>query len=326
MSTMNNLEKLIQIATIEQMYLMLEKLKANTNTNDILLSSTNIHIDFSEQIKKLENEMYNLNNTLKTSNNTICKLSMKISELEEELTSIKNDIHNTNENPTNFLKYQIKGQQKLDSYLGFVNQSPKEEKTQLYNEVVIKEEIQEIVLNKEDDVEYLGNNNKEPILIVIDEEVVKEVIIESLSENNVTVEQDVKEVVEELVKEVEEVVEELEEVVEEVVVEVVVEEVVVEVVVEEEEEEEEEEVHTEDELDSLSENNVTIEIKEIVKEEEQEQEQEQEEEEEEVFEIEIDDITYFATDEENGILYEMTKDGDIGKKVGIIKDGEPIFN
>ena len=51
-----------------------------------------------------------------------------------------------------------------------------------------------------------------------------------------------------------------------------------------------------------------------------------EEEDEEVFEIEIDDITYFATDEENGILYEMTKDGDVGKKVGIIKDGEPIFN
>ena len=34
MSTMNNLEKLIQMATIEQMYLMLEKLKANTNIND----------------------------------------------------------------------------------------------------------------------------------------------------------------------------------------------------------------------------------------------------------------------------------------------------
>ncbi len=53
---------------------------------------------------------------------------------------------------------------------------------------------------------------------------------------------------------------------------------------------------------------------------------EEEEEEEEVFEIEIDDITYFASGEENGILYEMTSDGDIGKKVGIIKDGEPIFN
>jgi len=50
-----------------------------------------------------------------------------------------------------------------------------------------------------------------------------------------------------------------------------------------------------------------------------------EEDEEEVFEIEIDDITYFATHEENGILYEVDKDGDVGKKVGIIKDGEPIF-
>jgi len=50
-----------------------------------------------------------------------------------------------------------------------------------------------------------------------------------------------------------------------------------------------------------------------------------EEDEEEVFEIEIDDVTYFATHEENGILYEVDKDGDVGKKVGIIKDGEPIF-
>jgi len=34
----------------------------------------------------------------------------------------------------------------------------------------------------------------------------------------------------------------------------------------------------------------------------------------------------FATDEENGILYEVTKTGEVGKKVGIIKDGEPIFS
>ena len=54
--------------------------------------------------------------------------------------------------------------------------------------------------------------------------------------------------------------------------------------------------------------------------------EEPDEEGEEVFEIEIDDVTYFATDEENGILYEVDKDGDIGKKVGIIKDGEPIFS
>jgi hypothetical protein len=51
-----------------------------------------------------------------------------------------------------------------------------------------------------------------------------------------------------------------------------------------------------------------------------------EEEEEEVFEIEIDDVTYYATSEENGILYEVDADGEVGKKVGIIKDGEPIFS
>jgi hypothetical protein len=65
-------------------------------------------------------------------------------------------------------------------------------------------------------------------------------------------------------------------------------------------------------------------------EEENEHKTEEEEEEEssgdEVFEIEIEDVTYFATDEDNGILYEMTSDGDVGKKVGIIKNGEPIFN
>ena len=46
---------------------------------------------------------------------------------------------------------------------------------------------------------------------------------------------------------------------------------------------------------------------------------------EELFEIEIDDATYLASDEENGILYEITSDRDRGKKIGIIKDGEPIF-
>ena len=55
------------------------------------------------------------------------------------------------------------------------------------------------------------------------------------------------------------------------------------------------------------------------------EEEEVDEQEEEVFEIEIDDVTYFATDEDNGVLYEVDKDGDVGKKVGIIKDGEPIF-
>jgi hypothetical protein len=42
-------------------------------------------------------------------------------------------------------------------------------------------------------------------------------------------------------------------------------------------------------------------------------------------EIEIEDVTYFATGEENGNIYEIDSAGDPGKKVGYIKDGEPIF-
>jgi hypothetical protein len=112
------------------------------------------------------------------------------------------------------------------------------------------------------------------------------------------------------------------------------EEVVEESEEEESEEESEEEVVTEEEMDVpvkedlVEEEEVEEEeVEEKVEEVEVEVEEEEEElEEEEVFEIEIDDITYFATDEENGILYEVDKDGEVGRKVGIIKDGEPIFS
>jgi hypothetical protein len=81
---------------------------------------------------------------------------MKISELEEEITSIKNNTI-ADDNPSTFFKYQIKGQQKLDSYLGFFNQSPKD--------VVIKEETQPY--NEVEDVEYLGNNNTNILFRII---------------------------------------------------------------------------------------------------------------------------------------------------------------
>ena len=58
----------------------------------------------------------------------------------------------------------------------------------------------------------------------------------------------------------------------------------------------------------------------------EEEEEDEEEEDEEVFEIEIDDVTYYATSEENGILYAVEDDGEVGKQVGVIKDGEPIFS
>lgn len=49
------------------------------------------------------------------------------------------------------------------------------------------------------------------------------------------------------------------------------------------------------------------------------------EDEEEVEEIEIDDVTYFTNDEENGFIYEATADEEVGDKVGYFKDGEPFF-
>ena len=51
----------------------------------------------------------------------------------------------------------------------------------------------------------------------------------------------------------------------------------------------------------------------------------QDEEEEEYIEIDIDDVTYCTNNEENGFIYEVTEDGDLGDKVGYLKDGEPFF-
>ena len=52
--------------------------------------------------------------------------------------------------------------------------------------------------------------------------------------------------------------------------------------------------------------------------------QDHEEETSEVFEIEIDDKTYYCDDEENGNIYE-DDDGEVGEIVGKIKDGEATF-
>jgi len=49
------------------------------------------------------------------------------------------------------------------------------------------------------------------------------------------------------------------------------------------------------------------------------------EEEEEYIEIDIDDVTYCTNNEENGFIYQLTEDGDVGDKVGYLKDGEPFF-
>ncbi len=83
-------------------------------------------------------------------------------------------------------------------------------------------------------------------------------------------------------------------------------------------EEEEVEVEVDDEVE-------TEKSEEEVEEEVEEEEEEVEEEEEEYIEIDIDDVTYCTNNEENGFIYEVTEDGDLGDKVGYLKDGEPFF-
>ena len=69
----------------------------------------------------------------------------------------------------------------------------------------------------------------------------------------------------------------------------------------------------------------TEEEEEVEEEEEEQEEVEVEEEEEEFLEIDIDDITYCTNNEENGFIYELKEDGDVGNKVGYLKEGEPFF-
>jgi hypothetical protein len=96
--------------------------------------------------------------------------------------------------------------------------------------------------------------------------------------------------------------------------------------VEEEEEEEDEQVE-EEQVEEEQVEEEQVEEEQVVEEEEQsiETETKEEEEEEELFEIEIDDITYCTNNEESGFIWEVTDAGDIGNKVGYLKEGEPFF-
>ena len=251
MSSLNNIEKLIQMATIDHMYEMLKKIKNDININNSSQFDDNIFFekekDFSYTIDKSGlKDIYDSISTLENKNANLLilleQLNSKIFDLEKEIQNLKNVNVNTVES----------------------NTIP-------------------ICNDTHDNNENLGIptiklNIEENIKLKIEEKLVN-------LEKNYLLESNLQESLEELDEEEEE---------------------------EEENEEEEEEVKTDDENEE--------------EEEEVEEEVKTDDEEEEVFEIEIDDVTYFATDEENGILYNVTSDGEVGNKVGIIKNGEPIFS
>ena len=164
---------------------------------------------------------------------------------------------------------------------------------------------------------------EEPIVIVIEEEEVVE---------------EYEEVVEETVEE--EVEEEVEEVVEETVEEIV--EIITETEIEEQEEEENIEPELEPDVISEPEENQPTEEPILEKEEEEEMEliiedpeeqeevveetvEEEEEEEEELYEVIIGKTSYYVANQENGPIYEITAEQEVGEEVGQYVNGKPVF-
>ena len=343
MTTLNNIERLIQMATIEQMYEMLQKMKCdarcdkpelfnkfndarfnNTMFNDTSFNDTRFNDTMFNDTNSKLTELFTIINSLQTKCDNLCinaqtnqnSLILKISMLETQLQEVTN-----NSIQTTKCEYLIAGQQKITKYPGFnssetvfkpiVNKEEHitlhiEEKLDIKNDTVVDVEVEDLVnatlvdqISKDlRDCEIITNLN---IQNLGDQEKNRQV-----NTSYYDTRLDEEAVVEEAVVEEEELTEEEEE------------------EADKEEEEEEEEADTEEEEEE--EEADTEEEEEEEEEADTEEEEEANAEEEEVFEIEIDDVTYFATNEENGILYEVDKNGDVGKKVGIIKDGEPIFS
>ena len=229
-------------------------------------------------------------------------------------------------------------QEEINAYKEIIekcNTEIAELKNQLKNGVVVcdltNDEEEENIENIEIKVE------KENIILHIEE--TNNIVLEEEEDDDQTDEEDEDEEDEE-----EEVIDEEEEVEEE---EEEADEVVEEAEEEEEDQaeadEEEDQAEVEEEAEAEVEEEAEAEVEEEAEdqedeveteesEEEEEEEQAQEqvqteaEEEEELFEIEIDDVTYCTNDEENGFIYEIDKEGNVGDIIGHFKDSEPFFN
>jgi len=334
MSYQSQLNNLMQMATIEQLNMLMNSNSNNNNKKEDSLGKDVLNLPIVQRVVAAYEDEIKAKD--KASISTSCKcanyehqfalilakldaqalaqdkaLAQVLSKLEEIHASTKKlDVWSINDNPI---------VQESESYTVTL---PREEEVEKEVEEEIKEEYQFADAEEEVEIKEEVRPYKCEQHITLDIEELINVEIQSIVLSEEDEEEDL--VVEEV--EVEDLVEDIKEEVEEdlVVEEVEVEEVVVEDLEEVEEEVEaevevEEEVEEESEVEVESEEEVEVKVKEVLSEV-------VEEEEAEVFEIEIDDISYFATDEENGILYEVDSDGEVGKQVGIIKDGEPIFS
>jgi chemotaxis protein histidine kinase CheA len=189
--------------------------------------------------------------------------------------------------------------------------------------------------NTDDASEYLKHSEEEEEEVDEEEEEEEVEVEESAEEEEVEVEESAEEEEEEEV-EVEESAEEEEE--EEVEVEESAEEEEEEEVEVEEsaEEEEEEEVEVEESAEEEEEEEVEVEesaeeeeeeVEESAEEEEEEVEEsaEEEEEEMEVFEITINGTEYYTTNENDGVIYAVDADGEVGDEIGKFVNKKPVF-
>jgi hypothetical protein len=220
-------------------------------------------------------------------------------------------------------------QQEINSYKEIIekcNIEIAELKNQLNSRIVC-----DLTTNEEEIIEIKVEKEKENIILHIEEETNDNVLEDTDDEedseededDDVEEEEELDQEEEELDQEEEEVDQEEEEVVDE-------EDQEEEEVVDEEDQEEEEDDVEEDDVEEVDEE---VDEEEVETEESDDNESKSEEqeapsqvEEEELFEIEIDDVTYCTNDEENGFIYEIDKDGNVGDVIGHFKDSEPFFN
>jgi len=299
-----NLDKIIQLISIEQIMGLMKQMKTGV---DIATTTTNSSKEKEDiQVPKFECILPDkMNEQLDRINNTLLLIVDKISAIESEIQTLK----------------ECKQRSKSDADSEFNEEHIvlKIEEKEVVSKIIVdnlniddeEASIEDVDLKDDEDLDNISEDAGEPLEDNKDPVVKEEVEEEVVSEEEV-----------EVVSEEVEVVSEEDDSEKEIS--------------DESEEEASEEEASEDEVGA----SVGASVEEDVKEEQQVaaavvvtpvedvvvEVEEVEEEDEEVFEIEIDDITYYATHEENGILYEVDKDGEVGKKVGIIKDGEPIFS
>ena len=333
---MNSLEKLIQMATIEQMYSMLQKMKSNTET----MVESPVHEASSDRIRNLEKSFNELRNNFDELDKEFDENSVIVSKQSNLIGQLMSHVDKLTQRIEQMEK-------KFEWEQSNPPMSNPVEPVTCDNIVLTVEEHSEptikmpvvpdlsIIETKEcvDDNHWMPDDNKEltdaDYLALVEHATASIAYEEAQVKNEVEAEcgemesdtlpdkeVQVKNEVTDEAEEVHEVVEEYSEPEVETEDE---DEPQVNEVVEKEAVEEEEEVVVEGEVEEGE-----VEEGEVV--DEEEEVLEEDESEEEVFEIEIDEVTYYATSEDNGILYEMLEGGDIGKQVGTIQDGEPIFN